>query len=125
MYIDIDADLYTSSHQALDWMFKSDLVRAGTLIGYDDWWVNPCSSGGGGLHPLHTAEGRAHDEVSRAYNVKFRCVAGPCFFDKEDAVHKCNWGTVFIVDALGAGTVPAHGFQMTKDEIESWKKLNP
>ena len=35
--VDIDADLYTSSFQALDWMFAQGLVRPGTLVGYDDW----------------------------------------------------------------------------------------
>ena len=37
--------------------------RGGTLIGYDDWWVDPCSAGGEELHPMDVGEGRAHVEI--------------------------------------------------------------
>jgi len=43
VYVDIDCDIYISSHQALDWMFKHQLIVVGTLVGYDDWWVMPCA----------------------------------------------------------------------------------
>ena len=44
-YIDIDCDLYISSKQALAYMFEQKLAVPGTLIGYDDFWVNPCCEG--------------------------------------------------------------------------------
>merc|ERR1719401_1555859 len=84
-YVDVDSDLYTSSIQALDWLFASGLVMPGTLVGYDDFWVNPCSKGGEQLHPLQTSEGRAHREIAEKYNVQFRCVAGSCHFEPEAA----------------------------------------
>merc|ERR1719265_974313 len=106
-------------------MFKSGLVRPGTLIGYDDWWVNPCSRGGEQLHPLNTSEGRAHNEVAKAYRVRFRCVAGPCRFSEFEAGKACDWGPIFVVDALGGETMPQHGFQMSEKDIGMWKKANP
>eukprot|EP00240_Pyramimonas_obovata_P016425 CAMPEP_0118926470 /NCGR_PEP_ID=MMETSP1169-20130426/4141_1 /TAXON_ID=36882 /ORGANISM="Pyramimonas obovata, Strain CCMP722" /LENGTH=264 /DNA_ID=CAMNT_0006868025 /DNA_START=285 /DNA_END=1076 /DNA_ORIENTATION=+ len=42
VYVDVDCDLYVSTYQALDWMFEHKLIAAGTLVGYDDWWVMPC-----------------------------------------------------------------------------------
>lgn len=125
MYIDIDADLYTSSFQALDWMFKKGLVRPGTVVGYDDWWVNPCSLDGDGLHPLKTGEGRAHNEVAETYRVKFRCVSGACRFSESEAGKECDWGAIFVVDALGGETVPQHGFEMNEHDMATWKKTNP
>jgi len=44
VYVDIDCDLYISTVQALDWMFRNKIIRKGTIIGYDDWWVMPCAS---------------------------------------------------------------------------------
>jgi hypothetical protein len=124
VYIDIDADLYTSSLQALHWMFKSGLVRPGTLIGYDDWWVNPCSRGGEKLHPLSTSEGRAHNEIANAYRVRFRCAANSCRFRKSNAKDACDWGPIFVVDALGGDTIPQHGFEMSGKDIDKWKRKN-
>lgn len=37
LFVDLDCDLYTSTFQALDWMFSSGLIVSGTIIGYDDW----------------------------------------------------------------------------------------
>ena len=36
-YIDVDADLYISSFQALDWMFEQGLVEAETSPEEDMW----------------------------------------------------------------------------------------
>jgi hypothetical protein len=38
LYVDINCDLYVSSLQALDWLFKHRIARQGTLISYDDWY---------------------------------------------------------------------------------------
>lgn len=40
-YIDLDCDLYSSSYQALDFMFSNRLVKTGCLIGCDDWGGTP------------------------------------------------------------------------------------
>jgi len=122
-YIDMDADLYISSIQALDWMFSIGLARKDTLVGYDDWWVNPCTKGGESLNPLETSVGKAHQEVARKYRVKFRCVAGPCTFTSCNKKH-CCWGPIFIIEALGGDTEPDHGFRMTDEEVKTWKQKN-
>eukprot|EP00966_Prymnesium_polylepis_P021603 496708-Prymnesium_polylepis.1 len=76
-YIDIDCDLYVSTIDALTWMFKSGLVAVGTLIGYDDWWITPCSKKAlPNLSPLDTAEGRAHKEIAETFGVRFSCAIG-------------------------------------------------
>ena len=82
-YVDIDVDLYSSTSQVLGFMFGSRLIRAGTLVGYDDWWSGPCrrgwgSSDGATPSPLETGEGLAHAEAARKYGVTFICVAGGC-----------------------------------------------
>ena len=81
-YVDIDCDLYDSSLLALDWMFNSSLIVPGTLIGYDDFWVMPCSGGPGGSyvreHPWRTGEWAAHTDIAHKYRVTFSCVAGLC-----------------------------------------------
>jgi hypothetical protein len=60
-YVDVDADLYRSTRDALEFMFAHRLIRPGTLIGYDDW----------GDTTLWTAgESRAHLEVTRRYGVQ-------------------------------------------------------
>ena len=60
-YVDIDADLYSSTFEVLDFMFKNKLIRAGTLIGYDDW----------GDTDLWTAgESRAHKEIVAKYGAR-------------------------------------------------------
>lgn len=60
-YVDIDADLYNSTMDVLDFMFEHRLIRPGTLIGYDDW----------GDTDLWTAgESRAHKEIVEKYDVK-------------------------------------------------------
>jgi len=57
-YVDIDADLYNSTFQVLDFLFAHRLIRPGTLIGYDDW----------GDTDLWTAgESRAHKEIMEKY----------------------------------------------------------
>ena len=62
-YVDMDMDIYTPTHIALDWMFKHNLIVEGTIIGYDDWVQ---------VQTLKTFEGgeaRAHKEIFDKYNV--------------------------------------------------------
>ena len=121
VYVDIDVDLYTSAKEALDFMLRNHLIVAGTVVGYDDWWVNPCSRGGELLHPLNTSEGRAHREISEKYSVRFRCLAGSCSWRFQEAEH-C-WGPVFIVEAVGDPKSAYHGFDMTPAQVQAWKHV--
>lgn len=58
--IDIDVDIYTSTKEAMDWMFDNDLLRAGlTQVGYDDWGGTP------GYMESKDGESRAHKEISQ------------------------------------------------------------
>ena len=34
LYVDIDADLFSSTWTALDWLFREGLMKPGTVIGY-------------------------------------------------------------------------------------------
>lgn len=60
-YVDIDADLYNSTMDVLDFMFEHRLIRPGTLIGYDDWGDTDFWTAG---------ESRAHKEIVEKYDVK-------------------------------------------------------
>lgn len=82
-FVEIDADLYISSKQALQWLFEEEIAQVGTLVGYDDWWAGPCSSGGELLEPFDIGEGRAHLEITEQFGLVWRCVAGGCQFDAD------------------------------------------
>ncbi len=115
-YVDIDCDLYRSSHRALHWMFASGLVGVGTVIGYDDFWDLSCSKRGpnnaSARHPFQSGEGKAHAEVTKRFGVTFRCVCGPCQpMSPEALVHHESWRTYFVVEAMG-GPLSDHGFAM-------------
>ena len=60
-YVDINCDLYVSTSQALDFLFRFHIARPGTLISYDDWHETP----------LHNGESLAHEEAARMWNVEF------------------------------------------------------
>jgi hypothetical protein len=66
LFVEIDCDLYISTHQALDWLLQSRLIVPGTLIGYDDW----VAGGPGG-------QARAHDEMSRKWSLRTRRLRDP------------------------------------------------
>jgi hypothetical protein len=63
LYVDIDADLYTSTLEALDFMFRQQLIVPGTIIGYDDWGGTP------GWFICKDGEARAHKEICDKYKV--------------------------------------------------------
>jgi hypothetical protein len=129
-YIGIDCDLYESTVVALDWAFKSGVVAPGTLIGYDDWWVLPCS--GKSTHPLSSGEGLAHLEISQKYDVEFVCIGGPCHKQALVSQQKghngaCSlfgtWGPLFMVASIGSGRQNT-GFEMSSDEVAEFMKAN-
>jgi len=123
-YIDVDCDLFVSSYQALDWVFGQGIAVPGTLVGYDDWWLNPCSVGGEKLHPHETGEGKAHVLISQKYGVRFRCVAGACQPPVEGKeIFPEMWGPVFVVEEVGAK--PEHGFHWSADQVAYFKEHAP
>ena len=60
-YIDIDADLYSSTYEVLDFLFAHKLIVPGTLIGYDDW---------GDTEAWTAGESRAHKEIIAKYDAR-------------------------------------------------------
>lgn len=92
-YIDIDCDLYESAFEALDFVFRNKIAVPGTLIGYDDIWVIPCTNES--FHPLSVGEGLAHLQIAQKFNVEFECVNAAC----SDV--PSGWGTIFRVKSIG------------------------
>jgi len=60
-YVDIDADLYNSTLEILDFLLAHELIRPGTIIGYDDWGDTDIWTAG---------ESRAHKEMIEKYGVR-------------------------------------------------------
>lgn len=128
--LDMDADLYVSTYQALDWVFSNGLIMPGTLIAYDDFWVNVCVISERAkkmqLNPLNAGEGLAHKRISEKYGVRFVCVAGSCqrpslkqpYVDGEGCSSHNSWASVFMVAGFDG---PNHGFALTATEIEEFR----
>lgn len=102
LFIDIDCDLYISTFQALDWIFKHKLAVPGTLIGYDDWCLTDLGSAG---------ESRAHREISLKYFVEFRCILGGCTDAMLKPGRKSNYyrmisskllNPIFVIESIGS-----------------------
>ena len=108
-YVDIDCDLYISSVQAMDWMFRHGLAVPGTVFGYDDWLTKPCyqlrqkrfnvSEQGVFSIEQFGGEARAHVEIVKRYNVSFQCICGPCVAGA--AIAKNNDRPYFVVRSVG------------------------
>lgn len=67
-YVDVDCDLYSSTVEALDFMFRNKLIVKGSLIGFDDY---------GGTEKWKTCEdgeSRAFAEMIIKYNINTRCI---------------------------------------------------
>ena len=114
-YVDIDADLYTSSFAALDFMMRNKLIIAGTVVGYDDWMSIPCTNNS--YHVLDVGEGRAHNEISIKYAVSFKCIGGSCLCG-DTRPNQWTWGALFYVESVGEksdpGLPPAHSVRVKK-----------
>jgi hypothetical protein len=63
-FVDLDADIYSSTYTALDFMFRNNLIVQGTLIAYDDWGGTP------GWELGFDGESRAHREMCEKYQVQ-------------------------------------------------------
>jgi len=67
LFVDIDSDQYIGTVQALDWLFKNNLiVPTVTVIAYDDWCQGIKWKG------LAEGEPRAHREIAEKFLVKFK-----------------------------------------------------
>ena len=65
VYIDMDADHYTSTYEVLDFMFSNKLILGGvTIIGYDDW------GGSIGWENNQSGESKAHADICKKYKVE-------------------------------------------------------
>ena len=125
-FVDVDVDLYSSAAQVLDFMFSDGLIRAGTLIGYDDWWSGPCRRGWGSMkgavtNPLKIGEGLAHAELAHKYGVNFICVAGGC----SASVPCTAFGVIFLVVRIGDERGGDPGFAMSDNEVSEFMERDP
>lgn len=59
LLVHIDCDIYTSTKQALLWLFDNDLIAKNTLIAYDEFTVEGFEE---------SSEKKAHNEVLNIYN---------------------------------------------------------
>ncbi len=59
LFISIDVDLYISSFQCMDWLFKNKIICKDTIVRYDDWLS--CDAG----------QKLAHRELKEKYNFNF------------------------------------------------------
>ena len=133
-YVDIDVDLYSSTVPILDFMFGNGLMVPGTVVGYDDFWSPSCNAASPAtVGPMRNGEGLAHLEAARRFNVTFMCLAGGCRSSEPGqqrtkfAGHCGAFGAIFMVTSLcnRDGRDPAAGFQLSTEEIVSFKRLNP
>ena len=97
-YVDLNADLFVSTRQALAWLFGNNLARPGTLLMYDDWFNTPFLEG----------ESRAHVETARDFGAIFRLLyrchgrsrSGNLVLFRVEAVSASSAGSDGVVDAL-------------------------
>lgn len=68
-FVDLDADIYSSTYTALDFMCRNGLIQRGTILAYDDWGGTP------GWATCADGESRAHDEICSKYKLKVNCIA--------------------------------------------------
>ena len=76
--VDLDADLYSSTRDALRWLLRSGLLVRGTVVAYDDFYDISCVAADGSEAYANHGEARAHFEFASEHRVAFRCVCGAC-----------------------------------------------
>jgi hypothetical protein len=69
MFGDLDADIYSSTYIALDFMCRNNLIQRGTILAYDDWGGTP------GWKTYSDGESRAHNEICSKYKLNVSCIA--------------------------------------------------
>lgn len=68
-YCHVDVDLYISTKQCCDWLFKNNILKRYALVRYDDWIYNGAYAG----------NNRAHFELTKKYNINWQPVADNAF----------------------------------------------
>jgi hypothetical protein len=79
-WIDVDVDLFVSTMDLLDFMFKNKLIVKGTILSYDDW---------DGINFWNGGECLAHYKMAEKYKVNF---------EKIRVSHDTQ---IFIVESIG------------------------
>jgi hypothetical protein len=130
MYVDVDCDFYDSTLEAMEWMYRSELIVPGTLIGFDDWWTIPCATPeGAAWQPSETGEWRAFAELARKYGVRLQCVGGACRMPPA-GLARCdlfnNWGPLYRVQSVagaagGRRAGADDGFRMAPHEVAAFR----
>lgn len=64
-WVNMDCDIYDSTYQALDWMFKNKLMTKGTRVYYDDVLTTSPD----------VAQRKAHQDITQKYNVQWKKLA--------------------------------------------------
>lgn len=62
----LDCDIYTSTYQVLDFMFKHELLTSGSILMYDDWGGHYSTVGEG--REYDAGQGLAHADIMKKYN---------------------------------------------------------
>jgi hypothetical protein len=88
IYVDVDCDLYSSTLDALDFLYRNKLIIKNTIIGYDDWGGNEDWKTNG------SGESRAHKEIEEKYKVKYKLLKQ--FGDKTPYVRM-----IYQVESIG------------------------
>lgn len=75
--VHIDCDIYTSTLEVLEFLATNNLLVDGTLIVYDDWgaWKQAQLQES---QEYDVAEGRAHKEICKKYNLNFEFLHTEC-----------------------------------------------
>ena len=89
LHVDMDADIYLSAMQALDWMFANKLIVPGTYLRYDDWpRINATHGPFAGTNFFGQA--RAHYELSEKWDVEWQLVARGTVQVLRIGKHRCH-----------------------------------
>ena len=125
-YVDIDADLYVSSIDALRFLFLAKLIRPGTVIGFDDYSSFICGhkTSTTVTSPLTEGEGRAHAEAAREFGARFVCIAGSCLPPSVGLRCQAN-NPIFVVESVGDARGGDTGFHLTPAQLATWKSSDP
>jgi len=78
-FISVDCDLYGSTIQALEWLLKHEMLKAGTFVYYDEF---------------DDGEGPAHRELSDKYGLEWEDLA---YFHSKDLPKKSCCGDMNLV----------------------------
>ena len=125
-YVDIDADLYSSTLEALRFLFRSKLIRPGTIIGYDDFMSFTCDvKASKEVHTgIEDGEARAHAEIAAEFGVRYLCLAGSCL--PPSAGLGCQSANpIFLVESIAHPEGGDSGFHLTPEELVAWKRSDP